>query len=143
MPSAPSTTDRPAPDRFPPRLVVVAAVVEQGRCVLVTERPAGTHLAGHWEFPGGKVEAGESHRQCLEREMREELDVGVQVGEELLATTFRYPDRTVDLHFYRCEINGTPTPLLGQGLRWMPRTELDTLPFPAADRELIQRLARE
>ena len=123
--------------------MVVAAVVEHARRVLVTERPAGTHLAGHWEFPGGKAEAGESHQQCLEREMREELDVRVQVGEELLATTFRYPDRTVDLHFYRCAISGTPTPLLGQRMRWIPKTELATLRFPAADRELIQRLARD
>ena len=125
-----------------PRVVVVAAVVEQARRILVTERPAGTHLAGHWEFPGGKAETGENHRQCLEREMREELDVVVTVGEELLANLFHYPDRTVELHFYRCEITGKPTPRLGQRMRWMPRTELGRLRFPPADRELVQRLAK-
>ena len=72
--------------------------------------------------------------------MREELDVGVEVGNELLATSFDYPDRTVDLHFYRCAIVGDPKPILGQRVRWVSRAELKTLRFPPADRELIEQL---
>ena len=72
----------------PRQVVVVAAVVERADQILVTQRLAGTHLAGYWEFPGGKTEDGEDHRRCLEREMREELDVEVEVGDELLATSF-------------------------------------------------------
>ena len=126
----------------PRRVVVVAAVVERADRILVTERLAGTHLAGHWEFPGGKMENGEDHRRCLEREMREELDVEVEVGDELHATIFDYPDRTVELHFYRCAIIGDPTPVLGQRMRWVSRAELKSLRFPLADRELIRVLAK-
>ena len=124
----------------PRRVVVVAAVVERADRILVTERLAGTHLAGHWEFPGGKMEAGEDHRLCLEREMREELAVGVDVGDELHVTSFDYPDRTVELHFYRCAIIGNPTPVLGQRMRWVSRAELGTLRVPPADLELIRLL---
>ena len=121
-------------------VVVVAAVVERANRILVTERLAGTHLAGHWEFPGGKMEDGEDHRRCLEREMREELDVGVEVGNELHTTCFNYPDRTVELHFYRCAIIGEPKPVLGQRVRWVSRATLGTLRVPPADLELIRLL---
>ena len=124
--------------------IVVAAVVERAGEILVTERLPGTHLAGHWEFPGGKMEKGEDHRRCLEREMREELDVEIVVETELHATSFDYPDRTVELHFYRCAIIGEPKPILGQRVQWVSRAELGTLRFPPADRELIQLIkARE
>ena len=130
----------PAGMREPGRVVVVAAVVERADQILVTQRLAGTHLAGHWEFPGGKMEDGEDHRRCLEREIREELDV--EVGDELHATSFDYPDRTVELHFYRCAIIGDPKPVLGQRMRWVSRAELKSLRFPPADLELIRVLAK-
>ena len=131
----------PAGPRDPGRVVVVAAVVERDDKILVTERLPGTHLAGHWELPGGKMEDGENHRGCLEREMREELDVEVSVGRELHATSFDYPDRTVELHFYNCAITGEPRPVLGQRVRWVSRAELGTLRVPPADRELIRVIA--
>ena len=124
----------------PSHVVVVAAVVERASRLLVTRRPPGTHLAGYWEFPGGKAELGESQHQCLKREMREELNLAVEVGVELLVTSFRYPDRTVELHFFQCTTTGEPTPVLGQQMLWIPRTELKTLQFPAADLELINLL---
>ena len=124
----------------PSRVVVVAAVVELARRLLVTKRPPGTHLAGYWEFPGGKTKPGESQQQCLKREMREELNLAVEVGVELLATSFRYPDRTVELHFFQCATTGEPTPILEQQMRWIPRTELKTLRFAPADVELINLL---
>ena len=122
-------------------VVVVAAVIERADRVLVTERQPGTHLSGFWEFPGGKIEPGETHVECLEREMREELGVVSEVGPELLATRFEYPDRTVELHFRRCVLRGEPTPMLGQRMEWVPRDQLHALPFPPADRELIDLLA--
>ena len=130
----------PAGMRERGRVVVVAAVVERADRILVTQRLPGTHLAGHWEFPGGKMEDGEDHRRCLEREMREELDVEVEVGRELHTTSFDYPTRTVELHFHRCAIIGEPKPILGQRVRWVSRAELRTLRFPPADLELIQLL---
>jgi mutator protein MutT len=122
------------------RIVVVAAVVERDGGFLLTLRPCGTHLEGHWEFPGGKCEPGETHAAALAREMREELDVDVRVGSLVHAVTHAYPERTVELHFYACELAGEPTPMIGQQMRWVPRADLATLPFPEADADLITRL---
>lgn len=121
-------------------VVVIAAVVERGDRLLVTRRLTGTHLAGYWEFPGGKTEDGEDHRRCLKREMREELDVGVEIGSELYSTCHAYPDRTIELHFYHCDIIGDPKAALGQQVRWVSRADLGALRFPPADLELIKKL---
>ena len=121
---------------------VVAAVVERNQQILVTRRPPGSHLAGLWEFPGGKIDDGESHPAALKREMREELDVDVDVRELTYRTTHAYPDRTVVIYFYRCELLGTPRPLLGQEMQWVGRADLLSLGFPPADKELIERLAK-
>lgn len=119
---------------------MVAAVVERDGGFLLTLRPRGTHLEGHWEFPGGKCEPGETHQAALAREMREELDVDVRVGALVHAVTHAYPERTVELHFYACELAGEPTPMIGQQMRWVARADLATLPFPEADADLITRL---
>ena len=124
-------------------IVVTAAVIERDDRFLVTRRQQGVHLEGHWEFPGGKCEAGESLDACLVRELREELDVEAQVGEEVLVTTHPYADRSVELHFFRCDLKGEPRPLLGQEMRWATREELATLEFPPADAALIQMLGHE
>lgn len=125
-----------------PRLVVVAAVVEDRHRFLVTRRPPGVHLAGMWEFPGGKIDPDESHVAALRRELREELGVDADVGELVHDTTHAYPEVTVALYFYRCRLVGEPTPLLGQEMRWVPREELPSLGFPPADAELIDLLQR-
>lgn len=119
---------------------VVAAVVEEDGRYLVTRRQAGVHLAGFWEFPGGKVQPVESHEQALRREMQEELGVDVRVDQMCLSTSHDYPDRTVTLHFYRCTLAGAPVPQLGQQMLWVTRGELRTLEFPPADRDLIALL---
>ena len=123
-------------------IIVVAAVVEEDGRFLVTRRPAGSHLAGLWEFPGGKIGDTEPHTDALRREMREELDVDVHVGELLFETTHAYADRTIPLYFYRCELRGSPRPLLEQEMRWIPRSQLRTLGFPPADEQLITRLTQ-
>ena len=117
--------------------VVVAAVIERDDSFLVTRRLEGTHLAGLWEFPGGKIASGETHGEALAREIREELDADVEVGALVYETEFTYSDRPISLHFYRCTLRGTPRPLLGQQMRWVPRDELHALDFPPADVELI------
>ena len=119
------------------RIVVVAAVIERDDRFLLTLRLEGTHLEGHWEFPGGKVHVAETHAEALRRELREELDILAQVGEVIHQVTHPYPGRMVELHFYRCGFEGEPKPMLGQEIRWVPRAELHSLPFPEADRELI------
>jgi 8-oxo-dGTP diphosphatase len=129
----------PAPDP----IVVLAAVIERDGRVLVTRRLRDTHLAGLWEFPGGKCDPGESHTACLSRELMEELGVTARVGEEMLVTEHAYPERTVRLHFRRCEIDGDPRPLLGQQMQWVPPNDLGSLEFPEADAALIATLMRQ
>lgn len=121
-------------------IIVTAAVIERGGRFFVTRRHDGTHLEGYWEFPGGKCEPGETHERCLAREMREELGVEVRVLGKLLGVAHEYPHRTVELHFYACEMIGEARPLLGQEMRWASRQELRTLKFPPADAELIHLL---
>lgn len=123
-------------------VTVAAAVIERDERYLVTRRQKGVHLEGLWEFPGGKCEPGESLGDCLCRELREELGTGARVGEEIFTTTHHYPDRGVELHFITCHLIGEPAPRLGQEMRWVARRDLETLDFPPADRELIERLSR-
>jgi 8-oxo-dGTP diphosphatase len=124
-------------------VVVIAAVIERDGKLLVSRRLRGTHLAGFWEFPGGKREPGESHEDCLTRELSEELGVEASIGEELLVTEHSYHERSVRLHFHRASITGEPQPRLGQALKWIDRRNLDQLSFPEADRDLIRRLRQE
>jgi 8-oxo-dGTP diphosphatase len=120
---------------------VVAAVIERDDQFFLTRRHAGTHLEGMWEFPGGKVDAGESRADALRREIREELGAGVEVHDLVFEITHEYPDRTIALYFYKCTLIGEPRPLLGQEMRWVGRGELPSLGFPPADAELIMRLS--
>jgi 8-oxo-dGTP diphosphatase len=124
-------------------IVVTAAVIRRGDRFFVTRRQQGVHLEGLWEFPGGKCDAGESLADCLRRELREELGAEAIVGSELLAVTHQYPDRSVELHFFSCDLTQEPMPLLGQEMRWVPRLELRSLRFPPADDELIALLERD
>lgn len=122
-------------------IVVAAAVVERDGALLLTRRLDGTHLAGTWEFPGGKCEDGEPLEACLRRELLEELGVDADVGAEVFVVRHAYPEKTVQLHFFACQLRGEPRPLLGQEMRWVPRSALPALQFPEADRELIAGLA--
>jgi 8-oxo-dGTP diphosphatase len=125
------------------RFVVAAAVVERDGRFLVTRRQAGVHLAGYWEFPGGKCEPGETLEHCLARELREELDVDAMVGETLFTTMHEYPERVVELHFMHCRLMAEPRAVLGQQIAWVAREDLGALTFPPADDQLIQLLMRE
>ena len=124
-----------------PRITVVAAIIQRDGRFLLTRRLEGTHLAGCWEFPGGKCDAGESHAECLTRELREELDVNGRVGALVLSTTHAYPERTVELHFYETALQGEPRPMLGQQMRWVEQGELGSLEMPEADAALIDLLS--
>ena len=125
---------------MPDRILVVAAVIETGGRFLVTQRLRGVHLAGYWEFPGGKIHDGETDEQALAREIQEELKSAVENVRRVFSTTHAYPERTVELRFYRCELMEPPTAMLGQEMRWIARDEFRTLTFPPADAELIERL---
>jgi 8-oxo-dGTP diphosphatase len=121
--------------------IVTAAVVERDGRLLVTRRLDGSHLAGCWEFPGGKCEAGETPEACLARELLEELGTTSVIGQEIYRTTYAYEGRSLDLRFFHCAIDAEPRPLLGQEIRWVARKNLPDLQFPPADAELVARLA--
>jgi mutator protein MutT len=121
-------------------IVVTAAVIERDGRSLVTRRPDGVHLAGLWEFPGGKCGHAEPLTRCLEREILEELGTPCRVGPEVFTITHEYPERTVELHFFECALDGEPRPLINQEMRWVRREDLAALDFPAADAALIEAL---
>jgi 8-oxo-dGTP diphosphatase len=125
-----------------PLIEVAAAVIqdEAGR-YLITRRPHGTHLAGLWEFPGGKRERGESLDACLRRELAEELSAIFSVGEELETIHWAYPEKTVVLHFFRCRLEaGRVEPREAQEVAWVPPERLGDYAFPPADEPLVTRL---
>ncbi len=122
---------------------VTAAIVrdEHGR-YLITERRHGTHLAGLWEFPGGKRHADESLETCLRRELAEELGADFAVGEKIETIRWRYDDRVIVLHFYRCRlVSGAIEPREGQAMTWVEPERLRDYRFPPADRAIVERLA--
>ena len=122
-------------------MTVVAAVIEQDGRFLVAQRLPGTHLGGLWEFPGGKALEGESLEDALRREIQEELNARVTNLRQIFQTAHAYPDRTIELHFFRGTLEAPPEPALGQELRWITRDEFASLPFPPADAELLSELA--
>lgn len=122
-------------------ITVAAAIIRRDGKILITRRRSDVHLAGLWEFPGGKVEPGESLEAALQREIREELGIDIQVLNEFFSTEFHYPEKSVRLYFFDCVITrGEPHPLEAADLRWVQKAELGGLSFPEADRELIKRL---
>ncbi|MEO0323380.1 MAG: (deoxy)nucleoside triphosphate pyrophosphohydrolase [Myxococcota bacterium] len=126
-------------------LVVAAAVAVRQDRVLVTQRPPKAHLAGAWEFPGGKLEAGESPEQALVRECQEEIGVPVRVEGILEVTFHRYERRDVLLLFYRVAIP-EEAQVLHLGVadhRWATADELEGLDFPPADGPVLEKVRAE
>jgi mutator protein MutT len=120
---------------------VAAAIIRQEKRILITRRFADVHLPGLWEFPGGKVEAGESLEQALQREIFEELGVRIQVDREFFTVEHQYPTKTVQLHFFICTISGgAPRTIEVADLRWVLPSELEQFEFPPADAALIAKL---
>jgi 8-oxo-dGTP diphosphatase len=129
-------------EQVKPRLRVVAAALfdADGR-VLIAERPAGKHMAGWWEFPGGKVAMGESDDQALVRELREELGIEARAQVEIMTLSHEYPDRIVDLVLWRAALlEGEPRGLDGQQLKWVAPAGLVAERLLEADKPFIAAL---
>lgn len=121
---------------------VSAAIIFRDGKLLITQRHAHSHLGGLWEFPGGKRESGETFEQCLVREIREELGVEISVGELFEEITHDYPEKSVHLKFFICQLlSGEPQPLDCAAVKWIAKAELATHEFPAADAQLLEKLA--
>ena len=123
--------------------VVAAALFDSAGRVLIADRPAGKHMAGRWEFPGGKVAPGETDRDALVRELREELGVQVSSARHLMELAHDYPDRRVELQMWIVDgFSGVPQSLDGQRLKWVPVARLFDEDILEADRPFIEALQR-
>lgn len=124
-----------------PTVEVAAAILfRQGR-LLITQRLPCSHLAGLWELPGGKRRSGESIRECLVREVREELNIRVVVGELFETIKHDYPEKTVHLKFFTCQYEGGNIQALGcERFEWVTPEELENYSFPAANETLMKKL---
>jgi 8-oxo-dGTP diphosphatase len=121
---------------------VVAGVLRDanGR-VLIAQRPPGKHMAGYWEFPGGKMALGESAEQALARELSEELGVSLRRCHPLLQLRHDYSDRVVELDVYVVDdYHGAPMGREAQALKWVTASELTSEPLLPADRPIIDAL---
>lgn len=121
---------------------VVAGILrdDNGR-ILLAQRPSGKHLAGLWEFPGGKCEPGESPEHALRRELHEEIGVDIGTVEKLIAVPWRYPQKSIVLDVYDVTTyTGSAHGREGQALRWVTLGEIPAMPMPPADRPIITAL---
>ena len=122
-------------------VVVAAAVIIRAGCVLLTRRAEGQHLAGLWEFPGGKLEDGESPEEALARECEEECGIEIAVSEILEVTHYRDPEKDVLLLFYRCELSsGEVRHRQVADHAWVTPADLDRYPLPPADEAVVARI---
>ena len=121
--------------------MVAAALYDAHGQVLIAERPAGKHMAGRWEFPGGKVAPAESERVALERELREELGVEVDSAQPLMRLSHAYEDRDVELSLWVIDgYRGMPRPLERQRLKWVSPAQLAAEDILEADRPFVAAL---
>lgn len=122
-----------------PRLSVTAAIIRKDGRILLCQRPEGKNCALLWEFPGGKIEPGEQAEACVIRECREELDVMLRVIRRYGEVVCDYPDRTVDLQFFVCEIaQGEPRRKEHAALAWAHPQELAGYSFCPADAKMLR-----
>ena len=123
--------------------VAAGLICHDGR-YLIAKRRAGVHLAGLWEFPGGKREQGESLEECLRRELFEELSIRIDDPVPFRIIRHEYTQKIVELHFFRCTIGeGVATPLDCAEIRWVHPSDMGQYQFPPADRPIIEALQYE
>lgn len=122
---------------------VVGAMIVRGGRYLITQRPPTASLPLLWEFPGGRVEEGESDEDALRRELREEMAIEVEVGERTMHVSHAYPNYDIDFRVYRCTLVSDEEEIRHIRVhthRWVLPGELDEYDFPAADQKTLERL---
>jgi 8-oxo-dGTP diphosphatase len=127
-----------------PHKIIGVAVIwnDQGQILIDRRRPEGT-MGGLWEFPGGKIEAGETVEECIKREIDEELGILIEVGKHLITIDHTYTHLRVTLTVHHCRhLTGVPQPLECDEIRWVSLHELDQFAFPQANIEIIAVLRK-
>lgn len=121
---------------------VVAAIIKKDNKYFATQRGYGA-FAGGWEFPGGKMEPGETPQQALVREIKEELDADISVGELVDTVEYDYPDFHLTMHCFLCELTSEHVVLLEhEAAKWLAPDELDSVDWLPADMGLISKLSK-
>ena len=124
------------------KIEVVAAIVQDGEKIFATQRGYGEFKDG-WEFPGGKIEPGESKETALARELKEELDMEVEIGELFETVEYDYPSFHLTMHCFKCKLSGSHVTLLEhEAAKWLKAKELDSVKWLPADEEIINELKR-
>jgi 8-oxo-dGTP diphosphatase len=126
---------------LPHKRIGVAVIWNQSRQILIDKRKVGGAMEGLWEFPGGKIEAGETVADCIVREINEELGIEITVGEHLISIEHTYPTFQITLIVHNCQyISGTPQPIESDEIRWVEVSDLHQYEFPAANVAIINAL---
>lgn len=128
----------------PIMVAVTAAILIRGNRILIARRPTGDRLAGFWEFPGGKVEIGETPRACLKRELHEEFGIHTRIGRFFDQTEYHYDHLAVRLLVFQAEIEaGDLQPTVHDAVRWVTPDQMGRYRFAPADRPIVKRLQND
>nr|WP_250124604.1 A/G-specific adenine glycosylase [Chroococcidiopsis sp. CCMEE 29] len=135
---------RKTPAPIPHKLIGVAIIWNDQRQILIDRRPLGGLLGGLWEFPGGKIEPGETVEDCIKREIQEELGIEIEVGGHLITIDHVYTHLRVTLIVHHCRhVAGVPQPIQCDEIRWVTLDEVDLFPFPKANEKIIDALRQQ
>lgn len=126
---------------LPHKQIGVAVIWNQTGQILIDRRKIGGTMGGLWEFPGGKIEPGETVAACIAREIQEELAIEITVGEQLISIEHTYPTFHLTLTVHHCQhISGVPQPIESEEIRWVNISDLNNYQFPAANIAIINAL---
>jgi A/G-specific adenine glycosylase len=129
---------------IPHKFIGVAVIWDSQGQILIDRRKQEGLLGGLWEFPGGKIEAGESVEDCIRREIQEELGINIEVGDRLITIDHTYSHFRVSLHVHYCKhLSGDPQPLECDEVRWVRPEELEQYPFPKANVQIIEAILKD
>ncbi|MEL4897001.1 8-oxo-dGTP diphosphatase MutT [Crocosphaera sp. Alani8] len=126
---------------IPHKKIGVAVIYNDAGLILIDRRLDKGSLGGLWEFPGGKIEQGETVEDCIKREIKEEIDIEIEVGENLVNLNHDYTDFKVTLYVHICRyLTGEPKPIECQEIRWVRLEEIEQFSFPKANAKIIEML---